>query len=79
MDLVESLWMLEELSKPEANTVVSCSCSSSVRTRCPPAQGAVGASQDVVGDVRRQEGSTSSRSDVYRCAKMRVPGFSGDM
>ena len=30
------------------NTVVSCSCSSSVRTRYPPAQGAVRVSRNVV-------------------------------
>ena len=60
IDLVESLQMLENPSQPEAKTVVSCSCSS------PPAQGTVSASRDVVSDVRWQEGSTSSRSDVYR-------------
>ena len=69
--------MLEEPSQPEAKTVVSCSCSNSVRSRCPPAQGAVSASRDVVGDVRRKEGSTSSRSDVYRWAKITVPEFRG--
>ena len=69
--------MLEELSQTEAKTVVSCSCSNSVRSRYPPAQGAVSASRNVVGDVRRQEGSISSRSDVYRWAKIRVPEFRG--
>ena len=77
IDLVESLRILEEPSQPEAKPVVSCSCSNSVRSRCPPAQGAVNASQNVVGDVRRQEGSTSSRSDVYRWAKIMVPEFRG--
>ena len=55
IDLVESLWMLEEPSQPEANTVGSCSCNSSVSSRCTPAHGTVSASHDVVGDVRRQE------------------------
>ena len=41
IDLVKSLGMLKELSQPEAKTGVSCSCSKSVRSRCPPAQGAV--------------------------------------
>ena len=54
IDLVESLRMVEEPSQPEANTIVSCSCSISVISRCPPAQGAVSASRDI-GDVRREE------------------------
>ena len=56
IDLVESLWMLEVPSQPASQrqkNVVSCSCNSSVRSRCPPAQGAVSASRDVVGDARR--------------------------
>ena len=57
--------------------MVSGSCSNSVRPRCPRAQGAVSASRDVVGDVRRQEGSASSRSDVYRWANISVPYFRG--
>ena len=43
--------MFEEPSQPEANTV-------DISSRCPLAQGAVRASRDVVGDVRRTEGST---------------------
>ena len=77
IDLVESLRTLKESIQPEAKIVVSCSCSNSVRSRCPPAQGAVSASRDVVSDVRRQEGSTSSRSDMYSWAKIRVPEFRG--
>ena len=77
IELLESLRMLEEPSQPEAKSVVICSCSNSVRSRCPPAQGVVSASRDVVGGVRRQEGSTSSRSDMYRWAKIRVPEFRG--
>ena len=69
--------MLEEPGQPETKTVVSCLCSNSVRSIWSPAQGAVSVSRDVVGDVRRQEGSTSSRSDVYRWAKIRVPEFRG--
>ena len=53
IDLVESLRMLEIPSQPEAKTVVSCSCSNAVKSRCPPAQGVVSASRDVVGDVIR--------------------------
>ena len=37
----------------------------------------VSASREVVGDVGWQEGSTNSRSDVYRWAKIRVPEFRG--
>ena len=69
--------MLEVPSQPEVKTVVSCSCSNSVRSRCPPAQGAVSPSRNVVGDVRRQKGSTSSSEDVNRWAKFRVPEFRG--
>ena len=57
--------------------MVSCSCSNSVRTKCTPAQGAVSPSQNVVGDRRRQEGSTSSRADMYKWAKIRIPEFRG--
>ena len=76
IDLVETLRMLEEPSQLEANTVVCCSCSNSVRTRCPPAHGAVSASRDVVGNVRRHEGSTSSKLG-YMWVKIRVPEFRG--
>ena len=55
--------------------MVSCSCSNSVRSRCTPAQGAVSPSLNVVGDMRRQEGSTSSRAD--RWAMIRIPEFKG--
>ena len=41
IDLVESPRKIEVPSQPEAKTVVSCSCSNSVRSRCTPAQGAV--------------------------------------
>ena len=71
-DLVESL-----PDHPDENTVVSFSCSSSVRSRCPPAQGAIRSSRDVVGDVRRQDGNTSSRSDMYRWVNIMVPYFRG--
>ena len=64
IDLVESPRRVEIPSQPEAKTVVSCSCSNSVRSRCTPAQGAVSPSRNVVGDMRRQEGSTSSRADI---------------
>ena len=69
--------MLEVPSQPEAKTVVSCSCSNSVRSRCSPARGAVSTSRNVVGDVRRQEGSISSRADMYRWAKIRITSFRG--
>ena len=75
IDLVEFLWMLEVPSQPEAKAVVSCSCSNSVRSRCPPAQGVVSSFRNVVGDMRRQDESTSSRTDMYRRAKIRVPEF----
>ena len=77
IDLAESPWMLEEPSQPEANTVVSCLCSSSVRSKSPHAHGAVSVSRDVVGYLRRQEGSTNSGSDVYRWTKIRVAEFRG--
>ena len=73
IDLVESPRRVEIPSQPEAKTVVSCSCSNSVRSRCTPAQGAVSPSRNVVGDMRRQEGSTSSRADRYRWVKIRIP------
>ena len=38
----------------------------------------VSPSRDVVGHMRRQEGSTSSRADRYRWAKIRIPEFRGD-
>ena len=41
IDLVESPHRIEVPSQPEAKTVVSCSCSTSVRSRCTPAQGVV--------------------------------------
>ena len=63
-DFVESPRMVEVPSQPEAKTVVNCSYSNSVR--CTPAQGAVNPSRNVVGDMRWQEGSTSSRADRYR-------------
>ena len=75
IDLVESRRRVEVPSQPEAKTVVSCSCSNSVRSRCTPAQGAVSPSRNVVGDMRRQEGS--SRADRYRWAKNRIPEFRG--
>ena len=77
IDLVESPRRVEIPSQPETKTVVSCSCSNSVRSRCTPAQGAVSPSRTVVGDMRRQEGSTSSRADRYRWAKIRIPEFRG--
>ena len=43
--------LVEVPSQPEAKTVVSCSCSNSVRSRCTPVQGAVSPSQNVVGDM----------------------------
>ena len=64
IDLVKSPRRVEIPSQPEAKTVVSCSCSNSVRSRCTPAQGAFSPSRTVVGDMRRQEGS--SRADRYR-------------
>ena len=73
IDLVESPRRVEIPSQPEAKTVVSCSCSNSVISRFTPAQGAVSPSRNVVGDMRRQEGSTSSRADRYRWAKIRIP------
>ena len=77
IDLVESPRWVEIPCQPGAKTVVSCSCSNSVRSRCTPAQGAISPSQNVVGHMRRQEGSTSSRADRYRWAKIRIPGFRG--
>ena len=77
IDLVESPRRVEVPSQPETNTVVVCPCSNSVRTRCTPAQGAVSPSRNVVGDMRRKEGSTSSRADRYRWAKIRIPEFRG--
>ena len=77
IDLVESPRRVEVPSQPEAKTVVSCSCSNSVRSRCTPAQGVVSPSRNVVGDMRRQEGSNSSRADRYRWAKIRIPEFRG--
>ena len=67
--------LVEVPSQPEAKTVVSCSCSNSIRSRCTSVQGAVSHSLNVVGDMRRQEGSTSSRADRYRWAKIRIPEF----
>ena len=55
IDLVESLRMLEKPSQPDAKTVVSCSCSNLVRSRCPPVHGAVSASRYVVGNVRQRK------------------------
>ena len=78
IDLIESPRWVEIPSQPEAKTVVSCSCSNSVRSRCTPVQGAISPSRNVVGDMRRQEGSTSSRADRYRWAKIRIPEFRGD-
>ena len=77
IDLVESPRLVEVPSQPEANTVVSCPCSNSVRSRCTPVQGAVSPSRNVVADMRRQEGSTSSIADRYRWAKIRIPEFRG--
>ena len=77
IDLLESPRRVEIPGQPEAKTVVSCSYSNSVRSRCTPAQGAVSPSRNVVGDMRRQEGSTSSRADRYRWAKLRIPEFRG--
>ena len=54
IDLVESPRRVVVPSQPEANTVVSFSYSNSVRSRCTHAH-------CVVGDMRRQEESTSSR------------------
>ena len=55
IDLVESPCRVEVPSQPEAKTVVSWSCSNSVRSKCTPAQVAVSPSRNVVGDMRRQE------------------------
>ena len=73
--MVESKRVLEESARGK-NCSYICSCSNSVRSRYQPAQCAVSASRDIVG-VRLQEGTTSSRSDVYRWAKIRVPAFRG--
>ena len=51
--LVESPRRVEVPSQPDAKTVVSYSCSNSVKSRCTPAQGTVSPSRNVVGDVRR--------------------------
>ena len=77
INLVESPRRVEVPSQPEAKTVVSCSCSNSVRSRCTPAQGAGCPSRNVVGDMRLHEESTSSRADRYRLAKIRIPEFRG--
>ena len=77
IDLVESPRRVEVPSQPEAKTVASCSCGNSVRSRCTPAQGAVSPSRYVVGDMRQQEGSTSSSADRYRWAKIMIPEFRG--
>ena len=77
IDLVESPRWVEVPSQQEAYTVVSCSCSNSVRSSCTSAQGAVSPSRNVVGDMIRQEWSTSSRADRYRWAKIRIPEFRG--
>ena len=61
----------------KVNTVVSCSCRNSVRSRCTPTQGAVGPSRNVVRDMRRKEGNTSSRANRYRWAKIRIPECRG--
>ena len=63
--------------QPEAKTVVSCSWNNSVRSRCTPDQCAFSPSRNVVGDMRRREGSTSSREDRYKCAKIRILEFRG--
>ena len=52
IDLVESPHREEVPCQPEAKTVVSCSCSKSVRSRCTPAQCAVSPSRNVVDDMR---------------------------
>ena len=77
IDLVESPRRVEVPSQPEPKTVVSCSCSNSVRSRCIPAQGAVSPSRNAFGDMRRQEGGTSSRADRYLWANIRIPEFRG--
>ena len=77
IDLVESPRRVEVPSQPEANTVVSCSCSNTVRSRCTPAQGEFSPPRNVVGDMRRQEGSTSSSAYRYRWAKIRKTEFRG--
>ena len=77
IELIKSPRSVEIPSQPEAKTVASCSCSNSVRSRFTPAQGAVSPSRNVVGDMRRQEGSTSSRADRYRCVKIMIPKFIG--
>ena len=41
IDFVESPCRVEVPSQPDAKTVVSCSCSNSVRSSCTHAQGAV--------------------------------------
>ena len=77
IDLVEPPRRVAVPSQPEAKTVVSCACSNSVRSRCTPAQGAVSHSRNIVGDMRRQEGNTSSRADRYRWTKIRIREFRG--
>ena len=49
IDLAECLWMLEEPSQLDANNVVRYSYSSSVRSRCPPAQGRYAGANSCVG------------------------------
>ena len=68
--LLKRLWMLKEPKQPERITYLCCSCS--IPVRCAHAHGRVSFSHDVVGDVKRHEGSASSRSDVYRWAQIRV-------
>ena len=77
MGLIESPRRVEVPSQPRTNSVVICPCSNSVRSRCTPAQGAVSPSRNVVGDMRRKEGSTSSRADRYSWAKIWIPAFRG--
>ena len=60
--MVESPRKVEVPSQPEVKKI---------------AHGAVSLSRNVVGDMRRQEGSTSSREDMYRWAKIRIPEFRG--
>ena len=77
IDFVESPRRVEVPSQPEAKTAVSCSCSNSVRSICTLAQGAVSPSRNVVSDMRRQDGNTSSSAYRYRWAKIMIPEFRG--
>ena len=78
IDFVESQRRVEVPSRPEAKTLVSCSCSNSVRSRCTPAQGVVSPFRNVVGDMRTAgRGALAAGQMGIGGPKIRRPEFRG--